>query len=617
MALIEDNETLQLFIEESQDNLSGIEEDLLAMDEDGENIDEDLVNKVFRAVHSIKGGAGFLGLEKIKDLAHGLENSLNLVRNKELVPVPDVVSVLLDAADLLTQMVNNPQTSNDVDISAHQEKLKVIVETKKAPTRETPPADAGGEKPAAPDDNIEVPLPDSTVIFTLPRPELEQHANSGKLLYLVELDLKLDLLDKGESPGDMLTEMEQTGTVVRSSIEAGALEKLDKNEKGENMPWYVLFATVLEPDLIDGLIKIDPERIHLLKDILSKKEGTAKESAAAPSAQEQAAPAPSEPAAPAEAAPSTPATPTPPPAPAPAPGPKAAAVKPKPDAKKTTGAESLRVHVELLDTLMTLAGELVLTRNQLTQTVADGKLKKIEDSSQRLNLVTSDMQEAIMSTRMQQIGVVFKKFHRVVRDMSRNLGKQINLVTEGEDVDMDKTIIEAIADPLTHLVRNSVDHGIETPEVREKSGKPPAGTLKLSAYHEAGQVTIEISDDGGGIDHEKVKAKALSTGNFDSEQLEKMSEKELVKLIFMPGFSTAEKVTDVSGRGVGMDVVLTNLKKLNGDIDIETAVGVGTTIRIKLPLTLAIIPSQIITIGEERFAIPQVNLVELVRVPPA
>jgi two-component system chemotaxis sensor kinase CheA len=238
-------------------------------------------------------------------------------------------------------------------------------------------------------------------------------------------------------------------------------------------------------------------------------------------------------------------------------------------------------------------------------------------SSQRIDMITSELQEAIMRTRMQPISNIFNKFTRVVRDLSKDLGKQIDLFIEGKDVELDKTIIEAINDPLTHLVRNSVDHGIETPDIRLARNKPAAGKIVLKAFHEAGQVNIEITDDGNGLDGEKLAAASVRKGLITEQDKSLMSEKDKINLIFLPGFSTAQQITDVSGRGVGMDVVKTNLDKLGGIIDIDTTVGVGTTFRIKLPLTLAIIPSQIVSIGSERYAIPQVNLDELLRIPAA
>ena len=264
---------------------------------------------------------------------------------------------------------------------------------------------------------------------------------------------------------------------------------------------------------------------------------------------------------------------------------------------------------------MTLAGELVLSRNQLLQTIGSNDLRNAEAVGQRIDLITSELQEAIMLTRMQPIGNVFSKFPWVVRDLSKQLNKTIELTIVGNEVELDKTIIESINDPLTHLVRNSVDHGVEMPEDRKRVGKPEKGIIILKAYHEAGQVVIQISDDGKGLDGEALAASAVSKGLISTEQAQIMSDKEKINLIFLPGFSMAKKVTDVSGRGVGMDVVKTNLDKLGGQVEIVSEVGHGTTISIKLPLTLAIIPCQIITTSGERYAIPQVNLEELLRIP--
>ncbi|MCK4788323.1 MAG: chemotaxis protein CheW, partial [Desulfobacteraceae bacterium] len=256
-----------------------------------------------------------------------------------------------------------------------------------------------------------------------------------------------------------------------------------------------------------------------------------------------------------------------------------------------------------------------LGRNQLLQAIESKDFRTIQLGGQRLDLITSELQEAIMLTRMQPIGSVFNKFQRVVRDLARNLGKQVELVIDGSEVELDKTIIEAISDPLTHLVRNSADHGIEIPDERLKAGKEAAGTIRLKAFHEAGQVNIEITDDGKGLDGNMLAATAMAKGLITEDQARTMSDKEKVNLIFFPGFSTAKEVTDVSGRGVGMDVVKTNLDKLGGVVDIESELGKGTRVRIKLPLTLAIIPSQIITTGGDHYAIPQVNMDELLRIP--
>ncbi|TAG63698.1 MAG: chemotaxis protein CheA [Oscillatoriales cyanobacterium] len=267
---------------------------------------------------------------------------------------------------------------------------------------------------------------------------------------------------------------------------------------------------------------------------------------------------------------------------------------------------------------MNLVGELVLCRNQIlefanTQTANTQNDDTLKSVSSRLNLVTSELQEGVMKTRMQPIRTIWNKFPRVVRDTAFSLGKQVQLEMEGEETELDKTLIEAIANPLTHLVRNCLDHGIETSEVRVAKGKPAFGKLLLRAYHESGQVNIEISDDGGGIDPERIKSKAVQKGMFSAVDAAKMSDREALNLIFMPSFSTAEKITNISGRGVGMDVVQTHIEKISGTIDVQSQVGKGTTFKLKIPLTLAIIPTLIITTGGSRYAIPQVNLLELMR----
>jgi len=269
--------------------------------------------------------------------------------------------------------------------------------------------------------------------------------------------------------------------------------------------------------------------------------------------------------------------------------------------------------VGLLDELMNLVGELVLARNQVLQFTSKQEDRTFIGTSQRLDLITTELQEGIMQTRMQPIGNVWNKFPRVVRDLAAAHGKKVRIEMEGKETELDKTIIEAIKDPLTHLVRNSVDHGIESPEERIAAGKPEEGLLILRAFHEGGQVNIEISEDGAGIDPEKIKQKALEKGLIAREQAARMGDREAVNLIFAPGLSTAERVTKISGRGVGMDVVKTNIEKIGGTVDIQSRLGEGTTFKIKIPLTLAIIPALIVNSGGDRYAIPQVSLLELVR----
>lgn len=496
---IEDPELLAEFVAESRDHLSHVEGQLLEIEANGADIDVDLVNNVFRGVHSIKGAAGFLGLVTVNRLAHGLENILGLMRTRELTPTSAMVDVMLRAADALAHLVNNAEASNGANVDDHVMRLDAIFTS----------AEGGA---------VSVVTASCTAVA-----EEEQHElDLDSAVDFVEQAMFADAADDEETPLP--------------------------TDKAELEP---------EPMPVEAVAPPAPSIIDEPKPTAS----------AAPTAQ----------------------------------------------APTAVAESSIRVQVGVLDSLMNLAGELVLGRNQLIQALNTEAHIGIEAVASRLDQVTTELQEAIMRTRMQPIGAVFSKFPRVVRDLSAKLGKQCDVVMDGKEVDVDKTILEAIGDPLTHLVRNSIDHGVERPDVRVAAGKPAIGTIHLKAYHEAGKVRIDIADDGGGIYPEKLKKKAVEKGVVTAEQASRLTDREAVRLIFHPGFSTAEKITDVSGRGVGMDVVRTNIEKLGGTVDVDSNPGHGTTIQITLPLTLAIIPSLIIQSGDERFAIPQVNISELVR----
>ncbi len=622
---IEIDETMQIFLEESMDHLADIENDFLRIEEAGADIDEDLINKVYRAAHSIKGGAGFMGLTNIQNLTHAMENILGKIRSREMVPNSAIVSKLLEASDVLRDMIQDVTTSNDVDISEQLSALKAIDEGEPA----APAEEAAGDEdvPAADEEPLEV---DQAMV--------SQAREEGKFIYEAAFDLVADIHAKGIDVGEYISDIEKTGSVLAANVDLEKIKTLDEDSLPDQLPVRLLFATIFHPEDINDLFQLGSDQVRLLEEEKAEKApapdgeapGRPEQPGNPPSAQKDApvftpvtaeASTGNDDAVSEKAKPEAPPQTKKPAAKKPAAKSKPAAPKPKAHsaAGGATGGStmetSLRVHVSLLDSLMDLAGELVLGRNQLMQAINTSDTRLSEAAAQRIDLITSELQEAIMLTRMQAIGNVFGKFPRVVRDLSRKLGKQVELTLEGKEVELDKTIIEAINDPLTHLVRNAVDHGIEPPEQRQAAGKNPTGTIALKAYHEAGQVNVVISDDGKGLDGEVLAEAAIEKGLITEEQAQRMSDKEKIQLIFLPGFSTAKKVTDVSGRGVGMDVVKTNLDKLGGQTEIESKPGKGTTIRIKLPLTLAIIPSQIVTVGRERYAIPQVNLVELLRIP--
>lgn len=620
--MFDDDETLQMYIEESLDHLGDIESDLLTIEESGENIDLDLVNNVFRAAHSIKGGAGFMGLTTIKNLAHHLENVLGMIRNKELIPNSARISVLLKGFDELENLLNNIETSNEVDVSDHIAALENTAESNDSEKKQNIPSKM-----------VDIVLRDGRIFQQIPLSEIEKHEYEGKNLFLVEYDLIKDIHHMDKKPIELLNSLLKTGIIVDCRIDFESVGSLDIKDSGR-IPFQVLFASILEYDMTETFFDINKKYIHAItNDMLTPtlhiepenqlaampllKESTAQIKSAAVQASPvdisitntaQSNPAQSRPVVAKKTSP-------------------IATVAAKETAKtlssekdphiSTKTQTSLRVNVGLLDTLMTLAGELVLSRNQLLQGINSTNTKATELSSQRIDMITSELQEAIMRTRMQPIANILNKFTRVVRDLSQQLGKSIELEIEGKEVELDKTILEAINDPLTHLVRNSVDHGIETPLEREQMGKKGTGTLTLKAFHDAGQVNLVISDDGRGLDPDKIADSAIDKGLVTEQQVAEMSEKNKMELIFLAGFSMAKEVTDVSGRGVGMDVVVTNITNLGGIIELDSTPGQGTDIQIKLPLTLAIIPSQITSVGDERYALPQVNLNELLRIPAA
>jgi two-component system chemotaxis sensor kinase CheA len=398
------------------------------------------------------------------------------------------------------------------------------------------------------------------------------------------------------------------GSILDALVDLGSAGTLDE-EPSNRLLLDIYYASALGREAIAGLLEIPPERVIALDAAAAPVPVPA--TVAAPVAPEPAAvAAPAPVAAPAQVALSASVA-----APAPAAAPPESATPVQ--SSSPQGETTIRVSVHLLDSLMTLAGELVLCRNQLNEAVANQDGRAIAEGAHRVSMVTSELQEGVALTRMQPVGGLFAKYPRMVRELARELGKEIELRVEGGDVEIDKTILEGLSDPLTHMVRNAVDHGIEAPAKRSAAGKPASGSILLRAAHQSGQVVIEITDDGNGLSGEKIAAAAVSKGLLAPEQVKTMTEREKIALIFLPGLSTVTKVSDVSGRGVGMDVVKTNLDKLGGKVEIETEIGKRTTLRIKLPLTLAIIPSLLVSSGGHRFAIPQVSVAELIRIPAA
>lgn len=632
---LDDPELLNDFVVESIEHLADVESQLLTLESCEDSVDVPLVNKVFRSVHSIKGAAGFLGLEIVETLAHRGEEVLNRLRNNEIRPTNDVVNTLLRATDRLKGLLESIDTSNQQDVSEHVHALELLLVPADQPAPAKDPSQQVPNDNAASLENAgkNVAVPEALREFLI-----ESHDN------LEQMERDLVSLERDPADENFLGGIFRSIHTIKGTAGFLAFHQIEKlSHAGENLLGSLrsgeieldngiasqLFAMIdsirrqlatIEATGTDGPDDCGSQVLQLNQLLSDRLKGIRHNDRGTPIPPLCAAEQPTSTLAAATVIPPT------------TEGPNKAmqtqlspAITPTPEIKKATSTapaehtqstaadSTIRVDVALLDKLMTRVGELVLARNQILQYTNKLGDSEFISTSQRLNLITTELQEGVMKTRMQQIGNVWSKFPRMVRDLAAICGKEVRIEMEGKETELDKTIIEAIKDPLTHLVRNTVDHGIEKPSLRAEMGKPMEGCLLLRAYHEGGQVNIEIADDGAGLNLNRIKEKAVDKALISPEHAARLSEREIAQLIFLPGFSTAETVSNVSGRGVGMDVVKTNIEKIGGTVDLQTVPGKGTTIKIKIPLTLAIIPALIVSCEGNRFAIPQVNLLELVR----
>ena len=572
---MKDDENLQIFVDEALEHLLDFEQNILSIEQSGQDVDSEVVNTVFRAVHTIKGGAGLLGLHNINVLAHKMENLLGLIREHSLVPNAEIINFLLQAGDALKSMVNNVQDSESMDVSDHVQALDTLLHNV-SPAQE--PAGKALKQPARsseqkPSDNTppRCPLPLSQKIY-------DQASVADKTLYVLQYP-QASTSDVDQEEQTLVDQLSPYGHVLDA-----------RREKADNVTSvYLLFSSVLAPSDMELLPAVQVMTLWTVQPDLSlspvkngEKELSAVSEQDTHPVQSQDAAEDSLPDSQSSGSPLAPTDKTP--AKSPVEGLSASETR-------SEGHEehcSLRVTLSVLDTLMTLAGELVLGRNQLLQSLETEDLSSVQGVSQRVDQITSEMQDAVMQTRMQPIGRLFTRFPRIVRDLARQLHKEVDLRVTGEDVEIDRSILEVLYDPLTHLIRNAVDHGIEVPEVRRNKGKSEAGRLSLRAFHETGKIIVQVGDDGAGLDAEKISSAAVHKKLISQEQASTLSRQDKIHLIFLPGFSLSEKVSEISGRGVGMDVVKTNLDSIGGQIWLESKPDQGTLVRIALTLTLAV-----------------------------
>ncbi|WP_129138446.1 chemotaxis protein CheA [Modicisalibacter coralii] len=568
------------FFEEAEELLGDMERHLLDLDVD--DPDPEQLNAIFRAAHSIKGGAGTFGFVVLQETTHILENLLDHTRRGELTLRRDIVDTFLEAKDMLHDQLDAYRNGAEPDPEAFERICRTLKQLALDELGKSMGGDTAAPAPAAPPKAEPEPAPAPTADEPVAG---DSGGDAG------ERRLCISLLDVGDKDRQLLVE------------ELGQLGEI-ASQSGDAKRYDVHLSTGVSNDDIEAVMCfiVEPEQLTIVDEGNSGSPVAATESSGAPTTSSPAAPAAGDKTAaedaPAASAPESGAAKAPD-----KPG-KAAA---KPAAKpKGGGAESssIRVPVDKVDQIINLVGELIITQAMLDQTASE--IDGVTHSSLHngLNLLqrnARDLQEAVMSIRMMPMDYVFSRFPRLVRDLAAKLNKEIELVTEGKSTELDKSLIERIIDPLTHLVRNSLDHGIELPDARETVGKPRVGRLTLSAQHQGGNILIEVIDDGAGLSREKILAKAEKNGLSVSDS---MSDDEVWQLIFAPGFSTAEQVSDVSGRGVGMDVVKRNIQSMGGHVEIMSRYGQGTTTRIVLPLTLAILDGMSIKVGEEVFILP-------------
>ena len=583
------NQYMEMFLEESREHLQSLNDGLLALENDPEEIS--VVNDIFRNAHTIKGMSATMGFTKIAELTHDMENVFDLLRTEKMKVNEDIMDTLFKTIDSLEQMIESVGAGGPedvVDITGFESKLSALASGK--PVSEAEPAPAAAAPavaapavaaPAAAASSIEYSDTDKDVIT--------EAANGGMQVYHIKVTLSDSCVLKSARSYMVMNALDQLGEVVKSVPPAEDLEQ----EKFEHSFDVVVVTDSEMKTVEDALLSISEVDSAEIKDAVEELKAF-EAPAPAPEAAPVAAPAAPAANVPAPAAPAVPtAKPSAPPA-----------KKPAADTKKLKSGQSVRVDIEKLDTLMNLMGELVINKVRLEQIGTTHRLTELTETLEQMDRVTTDLQTVVMKVRMVPVGQVFNRFPRMVRDLAKELGKELNLTIEGEETELDRTVIDEIGDPIMHLLRNSLDHGLESPDAREAKGKPRIGEVGLIARHEGNNVVIMVTDDGKGIDADVIRRKAVEKGMISEDEANSLDDADAVRLIFLPGFSTAEVITDVSGRGVGMDVVRSKIETLGGHVDVETKIDEGSVFKIKLPLTLAIIQALLVKVQEEMYAIP-------------
>ena len=589
---METNQYMEMFLDESREHLQSLNDGLLSLENDPEDLS--VLNEIFRNAHTLKGMSATMGYTKTAELTHDMENLLDMLRKEQLKVSEEIIDVIFKCVDALQEMVDNIANGDGedaVDVSELVRMVNAIANGESVSQAEaetgvklpgTPAESEAEEKQAAP---AGCELNDTDILV------IKEAKNSGLVPFWVHVEIADTCLLKSARSYMVMNVLDELGDVIKSVPPAQDLEQ----EKFEHS-FEVCIVTAADAKKIE-------ESVAAISEISAVKATEVVLDAPKPAAEAPKAAAPA--AVPKKAAAK--------PAASKAPDKQPAA---KHDKKAHLGGQSVRVDIEKLDSLMNLVGELVTNKVRLEQIGMTHRLTELTETLEQMDRVTTDLQSVVMKVRMVPVSQVFNRFPRMVRDLAKELNKDINLTIEGEDTELDRTVIDEIGDPLMHLLRNSLDHGVEHPDDREAKGKPRTGEVGLIARHEGNNVVIMVTDDGAGINAEKIRNKAVEKGMISREEADALPDSDAVRLIFLPGFSTADVITDVSGRGVGMDVVRSKIESLGGHVDVETQIDKGSVFKIKLPLTLAIIQAMLVKVQDEMYAIPLGSIDSTINITP-
>ena len=610
---METNQYMEMFLDESHEHLQSLNDGLLGLEDNAEDLS--VLNEIFRNAHTLKGMSATMGYNKIAELTHEMEDVLDMLRKEQLKVSEDIIDTLFKCVDSLEQMIDNVGNGDPedlIDVSGLVAKLSAILKGESAPAA-APATDAPAAAPAtAP---AAAPATSSAKTYDLTESEksvIQEATSSGLRGIHLTVTLAETCLLKSARSYMVMNALDEVGEVIKTIPTSEDLEQ----EKFERSFEVILVSPAEETAIQEAVMsisEIDKAETEII-DLTAKPEPAPAPAPTPVKTEKPAAPAP------APSASSAPANAPAPAAKAPAPAHKAPAASSGGGgggaAKKAHASQSVRVDIDKLDTLMNLMGELVVNKVRLEQIGQTHRLSELTETLEQMDRVTTDLQNIVMKVRMVPVSQVFNRFPRMVRDVTKELNKEINLTIEGEETELDRTVIDEIGDPIMHLLRNSLDHGVEMPDVRVQKGKPRVGEVKLIARHEGNNVVIMVTDDGKGIDAEVIRRKAVEKGLFSQDEVERMDDADAVRIIFLPGFSTAEKISDISGRGVGMDVVRSKIESLSGHVDVETHVNEGSVFKIKLPLTLAIIQAMLVKVQEEVYAIPLGSIDSTINIQP-